>query len=197
MHDKALTFDRRALLGGALAAGAGALLAACGSRSTVAKASTTLPAGSDLGAVEHVVFLMQENRSFDHYFGSYRGVRGFDDHPAASLGAFSQPYPANTTRSPLGRQLPFHLDVATGQGECTHDLSHDWLPQHRCRAGGAMDAFVSTHASTEFEGPVNGLLTMGYYTRKPTCRITTPWPMRSPSATTTTARSWGRRIPTG
>ncbi len=165
MDDEALTFDRRALLGGALAAGAGALLAACGSRATVAKASTTLPAGSDLGAVEHVVFLMQENRSFDHYFGSYRGVRGFDDHPATGLGAFSQPYPANTTRSPLGRQLPFHLDVATGQGECTHDLSHDWLPQHNCRAGGAMDAFVSTHTSAEFEGPVNGLLTMGYYTR--------------------------------
>jgi phospholipase C len=29
--------------------------------------------------VEHVVILMQENRSFDHYFGSLRGVRGFND----------------------------------------------------------------------------------------------------------------------
>jgi phospholipase C len=29
--------------------------------------------------VEHVVILMQENRSFDHYFGSLRGVRGFGD----------------------------------------------------------------------------------------------------------------------
>ncbi len=27
--------------------------------------------------VEHVIFLMQENRSFDHYFGTLRGVRGF------------------------------------------------------------------------------------------------------------------------
>ena len=84
-------FDRRIFLGGALAAGAGALLSACGSPSTVAKASSTAPAGSDLGAIEHVVFLMQENRSFDHYFGCYPGVRGFDDHPAGSLGAFSQP----------------------------------------------------------------------------------------------------------
>ena len=33
--------------------------------------------------VEHVVVLMQENRSFDHYFGVMRGVRGFGDpHPA-------------------------------------------------------------------------------------------------------------------
>ena len=32
--------------------------------------------------VEHIVFLMQENRSFDHYFGVMRGVRGFGDpHP--------------------------------------------------------------------------------------------------------------------
>jgi phospholipase C len=29
--------------------------------------------------VEHVVVFMQENRSFDHYFGAMRGVRGFGD----------------------------------------------------------------------------------------------------------------------
>ena len=27
--------------------------------------------------VEHVVILMQENRSFDNYFGTFPGVRGF------------------------------------------------------------------------------------------------------------------------
>jgi phospholipase C len=32
--------------------------------------------------VEHVVILMQENRGFDHYFGSLRGVRGFADRLA-------------------------------------------------------------------------------------------------------------------
>ena len=32
-----------------------------------------------LSAVKHAVFLMQENRSFDHYFGTMRGVRGFGD----------------------------------------------------------------------------------------------------------------------
>src|ERR1700722_6209135 len=74
------SFDRRVFLGGALALGAGALASACSSPATVARAASTPPAGSDLGAIEHVVFLMQENRSFDHYFGSYRGVRGFDDH---------------------------------------------------------------------------------------------------------------------
>jgi phospholipase C len=160
-----VAFDRRLFLEGALAVGAGALVTGCGSSATVGKASTTLPAGSDLGAIEHVVFLMQENRSFDHYFGSYRGVRGFDDHPKDSLGAFSQPFAGNTTRHPVGNQLPFHLDTTTGLGECTHDLSHNWLPQHLSRNGGTMDAFVKTHTSTQFEGPDYGLLTMGYHTR--------------------------------
>jgi phospholipase C len=33
--------------------------------------------------IEHVVIFIQENRSFDHYFGSYRGVRGFADQSPA------------------------------------------------------------------------------------------------------------------
>ncbi len=159
------SFDRRLFLGGALALGASALAAGCGSPSTVAKAATTVPAGSDLGAIEHVVFLMQENRSFDHYFGTYPGVRGFDDHHGTHLGAFAQPYAANTTRHPTGVQLPFHLDVDSGAGECTYDLDHSWLPQHQCRNSGSMDAFVATHTSTEYEGPEYGTLTMGYHTR--------------------------------
>ena len=32
-----------------------------------------------LGDVAHIVVLMQENRSFDHYFGTMPGVRGFGD----------------------------------------------------------------------------------------------------------------------
>ena len=158
-------FDRRHFLGGALALGVGALAAGCGSSSTIARASTTAPAGSDLGAVEHVVFLMQENRSFDHYFGSYRGVRGFDDHPPGRLGAFAQPFAANRTRHPVGTQLPFRLDTATGLGECSYDLTHSWLPQHLCRNHGTMDAFVATHTATRYEGPVYGVQTMGYHTR--------------------------------
>src|ERR1017187_788996 len=62
---------------------------------------------SKLSDIEHVVILTQENRSFDHYFGSYGGVRGFSDQSAA----FQQPDPANTTISPVGQLLPFHLDT--------------------------------------------------------------------------------------
>src|SRR5262245_1936611 len=35
--------------------------------------------------VEHIVILMQENRSFDHYFGTLRGVRGYADPRAVNL----------------------------------------------------------------------------------------------------------------
>jgi len=131
----------------------------------VAQAASTKPAGSDLGAVEHVVFLMQENRSFDHYFGSYRGVRGFDDHTEHSYGAFAQPYPANESDRPTGVVLPYHMDTTTSMSECTEDLSHTWGAEHKCWNGGRMDSFVKVHTSPEYEGPAAGLHTMGYYTR--------------------------------
>jgi phospholipase C len=124
-------------------------------------AAATPPAGSDLGAIEHFVFVMQENRSFDHYFGTYRGVRGFDDHPSGKLGAFAQAWPGGRDR----RLLPFHLDTASGIGECTNDLDHSWQGEHLSRGKGNNGAFVATHTRPQFEGPDQGVLTMGYYRR--------------------------------
>src|SRR5579859_1803620 len=108
--------------------------------------------------IEHVVILTQENRSFDHYFGSYHGVRGFSD----SSTAFQQPDSSNTTIAPVGTLLPFHLDTATTNAACTHDITHDWVPQHQSWDNGAMDGFVTSRL------PINSndaVLTMGYYTR--------------------------------
>ncbi len=163
--------SRRQLLAAGAVSGAG-LLAACGSTSsapsstTVAKSAAVPPAGSDIGAVEHVIFLMMENRSFDHYYGTYPGVRGFDDHPTDNLGAFSQAWPTDTTSSPQGRLLPFHLDTASSDlANCTFDLTHNWGPQHQCRNEGRMDSFVRVHTERQNEGPSQGTLTMGYYTR--------------------------------
>src|SRR5246127_5486285 len=91
-----------------------------------------------LTEIEHVVIFIQENRSFDHYFGSYRGVRGFADQSAA----FQQSDPANTTDPPVGQLLPFHLNTATTNAACTHDITHAWVPQHHSWHNGAMDGFV-------------------------------------------------------
>jgi phospholipase C len=119
--------------------------------------------------IEHVVILIQENRSFDHYFGSYRGVSGFADPKAmklrdgSGLTVFAQPgYPAPGYG---GHLLPFRLDTDPSMnGECTNDIEHGWGPQHRCWNGGGMDGFVSEHLTDN--GAANGPLTMGYYRRQ-------------------------------
>ena len=146
------------------AAGRATNLSEGAGRRLVARAAAARPAGSDLGAVDHVVFLMMENRSYDHYFGRYHAGRGFNDHPAHSLGAFSQAYPDGGHLHPPFRLLPFHLDPAQGE-DCTTDLTHAWGPMHQAWNGGAMDRFVQVHTSSANEGNPNGALTMGYYDR--------------------------------
>ncbi|MBV9884926.1 MAG: phospholipase [Acidobacteria bacterium] len=114
---------------------------------------------SKLTDIEHVVILIQENRSFDHYFGSYRGVRGYSDQSLA----FQQPNPSNTTSPPIGALLPFHLDTTTTNAACTHDITHDWVSQHQSWNSGAMDGFVTSRVAANANDAV---LTMGYYNRQ-------------------------------
>jgi phospholipase C len=152
---------REALQGGAAVAGAALL-----SNSLIARALANPPRCGSLGDIEHVVILIQENRSFDHYFGSYRGVRGFADPGAlllndgSGLTVFAQPgYPGGFAGDHL---YPFHLD-SSANGECTNDINHSWGPQHGYWHSGAMDGFVRGHLAVD--GAANGPLTMGYYTR--------------------------------
>jgi phospholipase C len=129
-----------------------------GSSGTPAPAPSPGASCSQLTDIQHVVIFIQENRSFDHYFGSYRGVHGFSDQSAA----FQQPDPANTAKAPAGVLLPFHLDTATTNAACTHDITHDWVPQHQSWNNGGMDGFVSSRLPIDANDAV---LTMGYYTR--------------------------------
>ena len=131
----------------------------------VAEAAAVKPHGSDLGAIDHLIFLMMENRSYDHYFGAYHKGRGFDDHRKHSLGAFAQNFPGKTGASvfPKHKLLPFHLDSRAGF-ECTDDLTHDWGPMHECVNHGKMNRWVEVHTRPQWEGP-NGAMTMGYYRR--------------------------------
>jgi phospholipase C len=86
--------------------------------------------GSRLNDIDHFIVLMQENRSFDHYFGTLSGVRGYDDRRALSLpsgrSVFYQPDVVN----PAGYVLPFRLDTTTTSAQRLHDLSHAWDAQH-------------------------------------------------------------------
>lgn len=129
-------------------------LQGCGGGSV---SSPPVPAAcSKLTDIEHVVILIQENRSFDHYIGSYRGVRGFSDQSMS----FQQPDPANTTNSPVGALLPFHLDTSTTNAAYTHDITHDWVPQHQSWDNGAMDGFVTSRLPINSDDAVlkHGLL---------------------------------------
>ncbi|MGH9560740.1 MAG: phospholipase C, partial [Terracidiphilus sp.] len=145
-------------LGGTAAAAelASLILNGCGASSSGASPGPS--ACATLTDIKHVVILIQENRSFDHYFGSYKGVRGFSD---ASL-AFQQPDPSNTASSPVGKLLPFHIDNSKLSAACTPDITHDWVPQHQSWDNGAMDGFVTSRL------PINAndaILSMGYYNR--------------------------------
>jgi phospholipase C len=101
----------------------------------LASTSTTI-AGGSLKDVEHVVIFFQENRSFDHYFGTRRGVRGFGD-------------------ATFGELLPWHMDTATTSGACGPDPDHTWAGQHAAWNGGKNDGFATT------QGPA----ALGYFTR--------------------------------
>ena len=72
--------NRRDFIRTSIAGTTGALIA-CRPRSKGAGDQATAGPRS-IKDVKHVVILMQENRSFDHYFGTMKGVRGFGDrHP--------------------------------------------------------------------------------------------------------------------
>jgi len=128
---------RGALVGGALAA-AGALTAL---PSDMVEALREPRRRGRIEDVEHVVILMQENRSFDHYYGTLSVVRGFSDN-AALTGVFHQPHPQG------GAVLPFHLDTRRVNGQRLSDLDHSWEATHAALAGGDYDGWIP--ADTEF-----------------------------------------------
>src|SRR5579859_6694788 len=80
--------------------------------------------------VKHIVVLMQENRSFDHYFGTLRGVRGFSDPRPLQLpggaSVFHQP------KAPGSSEVvtPFHLDAVATCAQSLPNLDHSWKASH-------------------------------------------------------------------
>jgi phospholipase C len=157
---------RREVLRAGATGGAAAGVSALLSNSLIARALAQPSGCESLRDIQHVVILVQENRSFDHYFGSYRGVTGFADPgvqrltDGSGLSIFAQPgYPGGYRG---GHLYPFHLD-SYHNGECTNDINHSWGPQHTYWDEGKLDSFVRGHLAVD--GSANGPLTMGYYTR--------------------------------
>ncbi|MBX9266490.1 phosphocholine-specific phospholipase C [Chromobacterium violaceum] len=118
----------------------------------LAAAMAIRPAGRSLSAVKHVVVFMQENRSFDHYFGALGGARGFGDRSALQLrngsSVFRQPNLSNG-------EYPFRLDTTRTNAQYLTDLDHSWTGTHAAWNQGKYDGWIAAKSS----------LTMGYFTR--------------------------------
>ncbi len=112
--------------------------------------------------VKHVVLLMQENRSFDHYFGTLAGVRGFDDRKALILPGGRSVFYQPDTVNPKGYLLPFHLDTRATSAQKIPSTSHAWSVQHQAWNGGQMDQWLPAHRKAD---GVNGPYCMGHYDR--------------------------------
>ena len=153
---------RDVLKGGAAVLGAGVAQGLFSD--SLLHAMTAEAACGQLTDIEHVVIFINENRSFDHYFGTYPTVRGFAD-PTALPGVFAQSFPQAAAPGVGDPLLPFHLvtNPPTARGECTNDISHEWNDQHVYWDNGLMDKWAAQHIAVN--GPQTGPLCMGYYTR--------------------------------
>ena len=101
--------------------------------------STTLAAGTESTPIKHVIVIVEENHTFDNYFGTYPGANGLNG---------STPLPAAVSGQALVK--PFYLNTTTVPG----GLCNSWDCAHTAYDNGKMDGFVTAQASN---------LTMGYF----------------------------------
>jgi phospholipase C len=112
--------------------------------------------------IKHVVMLMQENRSFDHYFGTLAGVRGFHDPAALRLSSGRSVFYQPDKENPDGYLLPFHLNTRISSAQKIPSTDHGWECQHWAWNRGKMDSWLPAHRQSD---GVNGPYCMGYYKR--------------------------------
>jgi phospholipase C len=150
-----LAVSRRQILAGATALG-GISLGAAALPLSLRKAMSASLASSPHGSIDdiqHIVILMQENRSFDHYYGTMPGVRGYADPTAIKLPdgnpVFCQPDPSHAQ----GYLSPFYYDPSSTSAQATPGTDHSWPTQHQAWDNGKMDQWVAA------KGPY----TMGYF----------------------------------
>jgi len=98
---------------------------------TARSAGASARAPSGLAKIKHVVIIMQENRSFDSYFGTYPGADGIPEHD----GTFTVCSPDPTTGT---CQAPYHdsADINGGAAH-SHAAALDDI------AGGSMNGFLA------------------------------------------------------
>jgi phospholipase C len=112
---------------------------------------------------EHVVILMQENRSFDHAYGTLRGVRGYNDSRAIKL---ANGNPVWVQTDPAGKSyVPFRLNIKDTRSTWMGCLPHNWTDQTDARNEGRYDRWLEVKRSGH--GRYADMpLTLGYYNRE-------------------------------
>jgi len=133
-------------------------MSACADDATSTGSPTTTAArrptaARSLADVDHVVILIQENRSFDHYFGLRAGVRGFGDPEMQRRADGRTILHQATSAHPDGYVLPFPLRPTETSDGCDVDPEHGWIPQHAYWDDGRLGGFASF-----------GTTNLGYYT---------------------------------
>lgn len=130
----------------------------------IQKAMAIDPApGTTFYDAEHVVFLMQENRSFDHIFGSLQGVRGFDDPRAIRLPNGNPVWLQTNTKGDT--YCPFRLNTQDSKVAWMGSLPHGWSDQTDARNDGKYDRWLEVkQARRKDYGDMP--LTLGYCTRE-------------------------------
>jgi phospholipase C len=116
---------------------------------------TVTAASNGLSKIKHIIFTLQENRSFDSYFGmlgSYKASEGLANNIDGLNLNTTLP---NTQGQPVH---PFHYQTV-----CTENLSPAWNESHVDVDGGLMDGFMRTSTSVASTIDPTGTRAMGYY----------------------------------
>ncbi|HXS13116.1 MAG TPA: phospholipase C, phosphocholine-specific [Acidobacteriaceae bacterium] len=120
--------------------------------------------GSTFADAEHIVILMQENRSFDHAFGTLQGVRGFND-PRAIRQPNGNSVFIQTSASSGGSYAPWRLDLRdtriTWMGSIPHSRNSQVDAWNEGLSNNWIDAKKSSNRDYR-DIPI----TMGHYTRE-------------------------------
>lgn len=110
---------------------------------------------------EHVVILMQENRSFDHMFGTLRGVRGFNDRRTPRQGDGASIFLQRDTKGTAC--LPWHASLKESKITWMGDTPHARSDHLDAWNGGTYSNWLTAKTNRRFPDiPV----TMAYHTRE-------------------------------
>ncbi|GAN55701.1 phosphocholine-specific phospholipase C [Tanticharoenia sakaeratensis] len=138
-----------------LTAGAGLSLASLLPSIQRARAIPARRESATIEDVQHIVVLMQENRSFDHYLGHLSGVRGYGDRHVVRGPEGLPVWWQQRHNATDGWITPFHLPTQTTSAQCVIDLDHSWSPTHAAINKGWNNQWPRHKTD----------MTMGYYTR--------------------------------